>query len=685
GGLTLDQQLNSAAEEFVQTEDAITGFLGSITAYLSAIGFLVQVGLVSYVHRALGVGFALLVLPVSWGATAILILLTPVLWTISVARILDASLRYTLDKTTREVLFLPLPPDLKFKAKPFVDVTADRFLGKGLGAAVLLVLIKLFGFTWWQLSYLSLTVCIIWMYLTRKARQEYMAVFRRSIERLELEPGTLAPQVGEPATIETLVEELASPDENRVIRSIELLESLDKRHLVTPLLLRHESPRVRSRALLAMKQASPGTLARLALAVERSLEDEDADVRAEAVSVLAVIRGKDVTAIMRPYLEDKDSRIATAAAASLAESDRQDDRLAAEETLARLAADTREVGKKGRRDVARVLARCSYARFRRLLIPLMHDADTSVALESIRSSRHLGDQDLLFVPALVSRLADRRLKNAARGALASYGERVVDTLGYFLVDENENIWVRRHIPGTLARIPSRPSVEVLVGALDDDDGLIRFKAVSALERIRKARPELGIETAAVEKITVRDIGTYYRCLGTGFNLFDRGGLPRGNLLGQALDEKRRRAMDRVYRLLALALDRKDVRAARWAIERGDARSRASAVEYLDNVLSGRIRKMLLPILDQAPLEETVRKGNVFLKTRVKGIEETLARLIYDDDPVIAATAIDLVREREVWSLAEDLEQVLQFREPKDYIVFESASRALADYRTRPRA
>ena len=58
---------------------------------------------------------------------------------------LDTSLRYTIDKTTREVLFLPLPADVKYRAKPFVDVTVDRF-AKALGALLLLVLIKPWGF-----------------------------------------------------------------------------------------------------------------------------------------------------------------------------------------------------------------------------------------------------------------------------------------------------------------------------------------------------------------------------------------------------------------------------------------------------------------------------------------------------------------------------------------------------------
>ena len=87
-------------------------------------------------------------------------LLTGALWAPAVARVLDSSLRYTVDKTTREVLFLPLPPDLKYRAKPFIDVTVDRFAKALGGARCSWSLIKPWGLDldWRELSYASLAL-----------------------------------------------------------------------------------------------------------------------------------------------------------------------------------------------------------------------------------------------------------------------------------------------------------------------------------------------------------------------------------------------------------------------------------------------------------------------------------------------------------------------------------------------
>jgi CRP-like cAMP-binding protein len=71
---------------------------------------------------------------------------------------------------------------------------------------------------------------------------------------------------------------------------------------------------------------------------------------------------------------------------------------------------------------------------------------------------------------------------------------------------------------------------------------------------------------------------------------------------------------------------------------------------------------------------------VLLKTRPRDSEETLLQLINDDDQVVAATAIDFVREHRMWALAGDIEHVLAHRDARDWYVFEAASWALAEHR-----
>ena len=656
GNSIIDQQLNMAAAAEKGSDTKLVSFLAEITFYLSLAGFVVQVGLTRLVHRSFGLVFALLVLPVSLGSTAVAILATGSLWAPSVAKVLDSSLRYSLDKTTREILFLPLPPDLKLRAKAFVDVTVDR-IAKAAGNVLALVLIKPwgFGFDWVRLSYASLAMMVIWIAMALVARREYLASFLKSLDRREIEPDTVRINVADPATIEALVEELANPDEAAVLYAIEMLETLDKRHLITPLLLHHESSRVRARALTSLRALRHAKAERWLPAVRAMLKDDDADVRAAAVRALADIGDEDVGALLHRHLDDTDPRVVITAAVELADSGTPGDPEAAERALSRLIGDTRSCAAGGRRDAAGALAHIKNPSFRWLLVPLIHDRDPSVARKAITSACAMGPSDAIFVPALVSLLGNRLLKDAARDTLESYGHDVVPVLTYLLADTSEQPWVRRHIPATLARIPSQASMNALVQALSERDGFLRFKVVDAIGALRRRSPELTFNTDAIEHLIHGETARYYTYLTLRYNIVTRDPEGARTLVVRALDDKLKRTLDRIYRELMLLYPWKDVAAARRTIEGSDPHARANAVEFLDTLMTGTVRKRVTPIVEDMPLADRVRHANSVLKTRPRDLEDTLARLVHDDDPVLAASAIHLVARRGLTSLATDLE------------------------------
>jgi ATP/ADP translocase/CRP-like cAMP-binding protein/HEAT repeat protein len=679
GAGIIEQQLNMAVEQAIPGKDARTAFLGNVIFYSSIAGFLIQMTLTSRVHRLLGIGFALLMLPVSLGGTAILMLAVPALWTSTLARVLDTSLRYTVDKTTREILFMPLPTAMKYRAKPFADVAVDRF-AKGVGAAVALIIaIKVFGLTWWQLSYLSLAVTALWIFLALRARREYLLSFRRSLESRDMEATDLGVSAADLSTIETLVQELSQPDPARVVYAIDMLESLDKRSLVTPLLLYHDAPEVRRRALRAIGSVRRDIAVSWLPQVRRMLSDADSGVRAAAIVAIGNINNEDAATLSRPLLADPDSRIRVTAAVALAASAVPGDVDAAEAALLDLAADARGSSRRVRRDVAAGIRHIDNPRFRRLLIPLLYDEAPEVALEAMESVEAAGVSDFIFVPTLVALLRNRQLKAHARQVLVSYGEPVVDVLAHFMRDADEDIWVRRHIPTALAQIPSQKSVDVLVAALEEPDGFMRYKVIAALERLRRTDMPFSFPREALEALTLREGSHYFNYLSLHHNLFGKKQL-ESDLLSRTLQEKMARTRDRVYRLLALLYPWRDIGAAQWTLGHGDARSRASASEYLDNILTGQLRKRIMPMLEDLPLEEKIRRGNVLLKSRARDVEDTLLHLINDDDQVVAAVAIDVVRQHRMWSLAADVEHVLAHRDPHDWYVFEAASWALAEQR-----
>ena len=576
---------------------------------------------------------------------------------------------------------MPLPSKLKYRAKPFVDVTVDR-IAKSTVNILILVLIQPWGLGlgWPQLSFASLTMLVLWVYMAFRARKGYLTAFRNSLEQRHVQPAEVRLDVADLSTVETLVEELAHPDEGRVLYAIDVLESLDKRNLVTPLLLHHGSGAVRARALAALGSARSEIADRWAPIIQGMIKDENPEVRAAAIGALASIRDQDATSLARTLLSDNDPRIVATAAVALSQSGQRADEETADRALASLAAAAEESDPDLRRDLAAAIRHVGGADCRHLLIPLLHDSDPAVAAEAMRSVRALPSTDNLFAPTLISLLGHRQLKSGARETLVSYGDSVVEMLGHFLQDAAEDIWVRRHIPATLARVPCQASMDILVGGVSESDGFLRFKVLTAIEKLRREHPELTFKAEPIEALALKEGRGYFNWLGLHHNLFVRAGLPTDAVLALTLDQKLARSVDRIYRLLGLLYPWKDIAAARWAIERGDARARSSAFEYLDNILAGQLRGRLMPVLEEIPLDDKVRRGNVILKTRPRDVEESILQLINDEDQVVAAAAIELVREKELWSLTDDVEFVLAHRDPHDWYVFEAASWTLASRR-----
>jgi AAA family ATP:ADP antiporter len=684
GAAIIEQQFNMAIEAAKgrNATDSITAFLGMVQLYTSTIGFLIQVVLTSRIHRYLGIGFALILLPMSLGTTGVIILFNAALWAPSLARVLDQSLRYTVDKTTREILYMPLPSDIKFEAKPFVDVTVDR-VAKAMGALLSLVLIKPWGWnlSWQKLSYASVAMTLIWLFLALRAKRGYRAAFRQSIEDRNIKPADVRLGIADLQTIETLIQELASPDERRVLYAIDVLESLDKRNLITPLLLYHESPAVRVRALGLLGDTLANESARWLPAIERMMADEDPGVRAAAVGALAHMRDERATDLVRPYLRDKNPRIAMTAAMVLSDSSHEEDVTAAEQVLRGIVSDTRDSAAQARREFAIALRYVPNPHFRRLLIPLLADAHPEVAEEAMRTVRQLGIADFIFVPTMISLLRNRKLKSNAREMLVGYGEQILGILGHFLRDPEEDIWVRRHIPGTIALIPCQKAMEILAEALEEPDGFLRFKVLAAIERLHRTNPEISFSRESIESRALQE-GS--RCLGYRAcyrHLYEQEKLPKDSLLACALREKMARTKDRVYRLLGLIYPWKDIEAVRWAIQHSDSRSRSAALEYLDNVLKGALRKKLMPVLEEPAAGEELRGQQ-------QSIEVSVRRLIQDPDPVLSAAAVLFAWQIKLGNLNAELEQVLASRDARDWCVFEAASWVSAAFRlqeTRRRA
>lgn len=640
----LEQRTSGLAER--------TAAYGNLYSVMGLAALVFQVFLTARIHRRLGLGFALRVLPGSNGLAAggFLLaaafapaLLWPVVW---LAKVTENGLRYSLEQVTRELLFLPVPEHERPRAKVFVDVVVQR-AAKGLAAVALLSV----AFGWLsvvQTAWISLVAVVAWLALLGSTRDRYVAIFREAILERAHADGVDRLDLRDAATLETLIVGLGSDDVREARNSLDLLDGHGKGHLVPPLMLAHPDAEIRLRTLDILcrsrrRQATPF--------VENLLADPDPRVRAAAFRTLAALVPESLAQEMGERLFDADPRVRSVAAAYLAGHADPQWRDKADSSLHAMVAAADPAL---RREAARALGELDEPRFQAGLVQLLYDPDIEVvraAIEAVEQRCRRGGPGPLYVPILVSHLHRRELKHEARETLVAYGEGIVVALQHFLFDPNEDIWVRRALPRTIARIGGATALDALTEALGARDPFQRRKVIEALADLRPETGPWPIDVQVVESVIAAECRELSRLRLDAWSL---EALARNRavepLLPRLLADRMTSHGDNVFGLLSLLHPPREIRAAERDLRSPRPEHRAHALEYLDNVLRGSTRHEVFVAIDDLPRTERAREIRRLWGATVEPAERVLARLASErrpgdfDAPWLTAAALQMVYE-----------------------------------------
>jgi AAA family ATP:ADP antiporter len=616
----VDLQFNWAVERTTAGLADRAAFFGNFFSATSVAAFVFQLLFTARIHRTAGVASALRILPVVLGLGTVALLVVSGMFPemlIAVALVLkvgDGGLRHSLDQSTRELLFLPVPESRRAKAKAFIDLFVQR---SARGVAALLLLPVTFGLvTPVRIGVLTLILAVVWIVAATALYRVYVHSFRQGLKERSVD--TAVPiNLDDAKTVELLVQSLGSTDARQVLHSLDILEANERSSLVPPLLLYHDDAEVRRRTLGILAKAERTDAAAL---VERRLQDDHPDVRAEAIRVLTQFNAGDACSLMRPRLNESDPRVRAAAVACLATHGDEEMAALAGETLTDMLSDG---AADHRAEAARAIGAIHGDRYHGSLLRALEDPEPAVAREAVLAVERIVARDgfqPLFVPRLVSMLRDRRLKLDAREALIAFGEPAVPILVHFMNDAEESIFVRRALPKALSRIGGREAVRALVAALSTiDDGFLRAQLVEALAMVRdevqRSVPREAIERA-IEQESRRGLErlSEVAALGVDKPLRFDGAILRWDareldLLTQMVAERMEEHLHTLFGLLALLYTPKDVWAGYRSLLTGQPGLRAHALEYLDNTLEGDIRRTVFAVIDHKPVQEKLAEAS----------------------------------------------------------------------------
>lgn len=139
--LALDAQAQGIVDERSLLEfvrDGTTAFYGNFYFWVNIIALLLQAFVASRLLKYGGFAAILLILPVIALTSYTAMALLPVLAVVKMMKIAENATDYSLNNTSRHVLWLPVSSAMKFRAKPAIDTLYVR-LGDGLAAITVLL------------------------------------------------------------------------------------------------------------------------------------------------------------------------------------------------------------------------------------------------------------------------------------------------------------------------------------------------------------------------------------------------------------------------------------------------------------------------------------------------------------------------------------------------------------------
>jgi AAA family ATP:ADP antiporter len=670
----IDFQFKAAAKMAFASPDSLTAFFGSYYAWVAIITLLGQVLLTGRFLTAFGLTPSLLLLPVGLFAGSLGILAWPGLFSTTATRLTDAVLRSGVNQSGMEMLYLPLSAGVRKRVKTFLDVVLQRLGDGAAGLIVLFYTLFMMRSEPASLAYFSCGLIILWTTFIFILHGGYLEALRTGLATQAITWEREEFNYADKRTIEAVLQTLQRQDEQALLFGLDLAEKLDPEAIVPRLplsLLQHRSPLVRSRSLkLFAATTDPEKLKEIV----RLLEDENGEVQAEAINVVCAIRKEEAIPVMRPYLESPDPQVQRSAIECLMHHGDPEIHEVALATFRKMIANPRIDGVAGRIQAARLMGEVNDPDFRAYLSQLIReDSSIPVIREALRAAGKRKEPTLLR--DVITRLGCPNTKGAAHQALVEYGEIAVEPLGEALLDSNISRDVRLNIPSSLSKIASPAAMNALLNALSQEDGSLRYRIIVGLEEMARHSPNLPMDRHVVQTAIDSEASRFYRRFLTFFVLFgdDNKRPMNGSLLHQALLENMEREKERVLRLLTLIYRPEDIGSATAALRSGSAKQ-AQAIEFLDNLLTGDVKRHVFPLFDDAPAAERFRKFLALLGLRSFDDDMAWEQLLKQDDVWLKAATLWEISLRRLSDFRGELQRYIN---SKDAVLKETAELAMS--------
>jgi AAA family ATP:ADP antiporter len=146
------------------TRDGTTAFYGDFYFWVNVVALILQAFVASRLLKYGGFGVLLLTMPVVALVSYTAMAFVPILAIVKAMKIAENSTDYSINNTARNVLWLPVSAELKYKGKPTIDSLFVR-VGDGIAALTVLVGVHLLALSTQSFFVLNVVLVLIWIIL----------------------------------------------------------------------------------------------------------------------------------------------------------------------------------------------------------------------------------------------------------------------------------------------------------------------------------------------------------------------------------------------------------------------------------------------------------------------------------------------------------------------------------------
>ena len=460
----IDWQSKAIIDNVPAAKANLASFFGHFNAGLLALTFLFQLVLTSRFLGRFGLRPGLMVYPLALLVCSGGVAAWPLLGWALAAKGADKAFSYSIQQSTRELLYIPVAAERKYRAKVFIDMFLNRF-SKTIGAGLLLFIFLVpGGHDVRVVSAVSAALIALWLALNVRIGRAYgRAVNDRLGEKWTPGEGLVA-ELTDADTAKTILDALESRRRSPSLYALHLYD-MARDGKLTPDILR----------FLDEESAALGPAAShplLDAAGPAWIPGPETELISAGTEIREILALPEYQKVMNDY-----------AAAVLREG-------AGDET-ARM-----ELAKVfGLMDPRSPLA----GRVEDLLL----DASPEVVHLAIAAAGRLRRR--ASVPLLLGRLSDPGCRADAEEALTGFGASVAGTLGDALLDAEMSSDARRRIAAILSETPDQDCADALLEALAGGDPALDRDLIDALARLRARDPDLRFGADVVRSAAGREL------------------------------------------------------------------------------------------------------------------------------------------------------------------------------------